>query len=92
MQSVVTNSTVDGVLTALFAVLIIVVVADAARIWVRVLRTREVMPDTEVPKVPSRIVAPPGCSSPRRSARSRRPPTPPTARLPGIATSWPPRA
>ena len=38
MQAVVTNSTVDGILAALFAILIIVVIADAARIWVRAIR------------------------------------------------------
>jgi len=38
MHQVVTNSTVDGVLAALFAVLIIVVIADAARVWVRTIR------------------------------------------------------
>jgi carbon starvation protein len=60
MRSVVTNSTVDGVLAALFAVLIVVVILDAARIWIRVLRTREPQPTTETPFVQSRIEAPAG--------------------------------
>ena len=60
MQSVVTNSTVDGVLAALFAVLIVIVIADAARIWVRVLRSRKPQPTTETPFVQSQIVAPAG--------------------------------
>jgi carbon starvation protein len=60
MRSVVTNSTVDGVLAALFAVLIIVVILDAARIWIRVIRTREPQPTTETPFVRSRIAAPAG--------------------------------
>jgi len=60
MQSVVTNSTVDGVLAALFAVLIVVVIADAARIWVRVIRSRRPAPTTETPFVQSRLVAPAG--------------------------------
>jgi carbon starvation protein len=60
MQSVVTNSTVDGVLAALFAVLIVIVILDAARIWVRVLRTREPQPTTEAPFVESQIAAPAG--------------------------------
>jgi carbon starvation protein len=59
MQSVVTNSTVDGILAALFAVLIIVVILDASRIWVRAIRARG-LPTTEVPFSPSRIVAPSG--------------------------------
>ena len=60
MRSVVTNSTVDGILAALFAVLIIIVIADAARIWIRVIRTREPQPTTETPFVESRISAPAG--------------------------------
>jgi carbon starvation protein len=60
MQSVVTNSTVDGVLAALFAVLIVIVILDAARIWVRVIRSRRPAPTTETPFVRSRIVAPAG--------------------------------
>jgi hypothetical protein len=40
MQQVVTNSTVDGVLAALFAVMIIIVIADASRIWVKGIRAR----------------------------------------------------
>jgi carbon starvation protein len=60
MHSVVTNSTVDGVLAALFAVLIVIVIADAARIWVRVLRSRRPAPTTETPFVQSQIIAPAG--------------------------------
>jgi len=60
MQTVVTNSTVDGVLAALFAVLIVVVIADASRVWVKAIRAREPLPDTEVPFQPSRLVAPAG--------------------------------
>ena len=41
MQTVVTNSTVDGILAALFAVLIIIVIVDAARVWVKAIRARE---------------------------------------------------
>jgi carbon starvation protein len=60
MHSIVTNSTVDGVLAALFAVLIVVVILDASRVWVRVIRSRRPAPTTETPFVPSRIVAPAG--------------------------------
>jgi carbon starvation protein len=60
MQLVVTNSTVDGILAALFAVLIVIVIADASRIWIRAIRARRPLPDTETPFVPSRLVAPAG--------------------------------
>ena len=60
MRSVVTNSTVDGVLAALFAVLIIIVLADAARVWVKAIRAREPLPTTEVEPVESKLVAPSG--------------------------------
>jgi carbon starvation protein len=60
MHAVVTNSTVDGVLAALFAVLIVIVIADAARIWVRAIRARRPLPTTETPFVQSRLSAPAG--------------------------------
>jgi carbon starvation protein len=60
MHAVVTNSTVDGVLAALFAVLIIVVIVDASRIWVKAILARRPLATTEVTAVPSRIVAPAG--------------------------------
>jgi carbon starvation protein len=58
MHAVVTNSTVDGILAALFAVMIIVVIADAARIWMKAIRAGGHLPTFEAPKVTSRIVAP----------------------------------
>jgi carbon starvation protein len=60
MQAVVTNSTVDGVLAALFALLIVVVILDAARVWVRAIRVREPLPSTEAPFVESKLAAPSG--------------------------------
>jgi carbon starvation protein len=60
MQSVVTNSTVDGILAALFAVMIIVVILDASRIWFRVIVGRRTLPTMEAPFVPSRLFAPAG--------------------------------
>jgi len=60
MHQVVTNATVDGVLSALFAVLIIIVILDAFRIWVKALSAREPLPLMESPVVTSRIVAPAG--------------------------------
>jgi carbon starvation protein len=60
MHQVVTNATVDGVLSALFAVLIIIVILDSFRIWVKALSSREPLPMMESPVVLSQIVAPAG--------------------------------
>jgi carbon starvation protein len=60
MQTVVTNSTVDGVLAALFAILIIIVIGNAMLVWYRALTSSEPLPSTEAPAVPSQIVAPSG--------------------------------
>jgi carbon starvation protein len=60
MRTVVTNSTVDGVLAALFAVLIVIVILDAMRIWAKALRADGPLPTTETPPVPSRLIAPAG--------------------------------
>ena len=61
MHAVVTNSTVDGILAAFFAILIVVVILDAARICVKAIRSREPLPSTEVPAAesqPARAVRP----------------------------------
>ncbi|WP_030264286.1 carbon starvation CstA family protein [Streptomyces violens] len=60
MHTVVTNSTVDGVLSAVLALLIVVVIADATRVCIRHLRTPDATPLKEAPYVTSRIVAPAG--------------------------------
>ncbi|MFE4668912.1 carbon starvation CstA family protein [Streptomyces sp. NPDC056716] len=60
MRTVVTNSTVDGVLTAVLALLIIVVLVDAARVCVRHVRRPALSTLSEAPYVESRIVAPDG--------------------------------
>ncbi|MGZ4312822.1 MAG: carbon starvation CstA family protein [Solirubrobacteraceae bacterium] len=60
MQQVVTNSTVDGVLAALFAVMIIVVILDASRIWLKAIRAGGELPTTETPFVESKLFAPAG--------------------------------
>ncbi len=57
MQQIITNSTVNGVLQATFAVLVLVVVANAALVWVRAARAGGAS-TTEVPAEPSSIVAP----------------------------------
>ncbi|WP_043625038.1 carbon starvation CstA family protein [Nonomuraea candida] len=60
MRQIVINSTVDGILAALFAILIIVVILDAARVWIKAIRSREPLPDTEAPFVESKLHAPAG--------------------------------
>jgi carbon starvation protein len=60
MNAVVTNSTVDGVLAALFAAMIIVVILDASRVWFKAIRAREPLATTEAPYVESKIIAPAG--------------------------------
>ena len=57
MHQIVTNSTVNGVLQALFAVLTLVVVVTAVPIWVRA-RRAGALPTTEAPHQQSHVVAP----------------------------------
>jgi carbon starvation protein len=59
MQQVVTNSTVNGVLQSLFAVLVVVIALNAAVVVVRALRSGG-LPTTEEPAVPSKLVEPAG--------------------------------
>ncbi|GAB3451115.1 carbon starvation CstA family protein [Kineococcus endophyticus] len=59
MQQVVTNSTVNGVLQSLFALLVVVVAANAAVVIARALRAGQ-LPTTEEPAVPSALVEPAG--------------------------------
>ncbi|MGW2560841.1 carbon starvation CstA family protein [Streptomyces sp. NPDC001514] len=60
MQTIVTNSTVDGILAAFFAILIVVVLADAARVSTKAIRSPEAIRLVEVPYVESKLVAPAG--------------------------------
>ncbi|WP_248959150.1 carbon starvation CstA family protein [Sphaerisporangium perillae] len=60
MHAVVVNSTVDGVLAAMFALLVIVVIANAAVVCLRAVSAREPLPLAEAPRVESSIVAPSG--------------------------------
>ena len=57
MQQIVTNSTVNGVVHGLFAVLTLIVVANAIPIWVKAWKSGG-LPTTEVPHERSRLVAP----------------------------------
>jgi carbon starvation protein len=56
MQQVITNSTLNGFLQALFAVLTLIVVASAIPVWVKAAKSGG-LPTTEVPRQPSHLVA-----------------------------------
>ncbi|MFF8967749.1 carbon starvation CstA family protein [Streptomyces sp. NPDC014995] len=58
MHTVVTNSTVDGVLIALFLLLVAVVLVNAAVVCVRAVRAPGTLPTSEAPYVESRIDTP----------------------------------
>jgi carbon starvation protein len=60
MSTVVTNSTVDGVLSAFFAILVILVIGNAIIVCWRAVRATEPLPTTEEPWEESKIVAPSG--------------------------------
>ncbi|HEX2315408.1 MAG TPA: carbon starvation CstA family protein [Thermomonospora sp.] len=60
MEQVVLNTTVDGVLAALFAILVIIVLVDAARVWIKALRAGGTLPTNEDPYVKSAVWAPSG--------------------------------
>jgi carbon starvation protein len=55
VRQIITNTTVDGILSILFAVLIIVVIADAARIWFGVIRGGHEPELSEAPWEESRL-------------------------------------
>ncbi|WP_326762138.1 carbon starvation CstA family protein [Streptomyces phaeochromogenes] len=70
MHTVVTNSTVDGVLIALFLLLVTVVIVNAAVVCVRALRSPVPLPTTETPYVESRIDLPEQSAEPLAGART----------------------
>jgi carbon starvation protein len=59
MQQIITNSTINGVLQSLFAVLVLIVVANAVVVVVRAIRAGG-LPTTEEPATPSHLVEPAG--------------------------------
>ena len=59
MQQIITNSTTNGVLQSVFAVLVLVVVANAAVVVVKALRAGS-LPTTEEPHTASHLVEPAG--------------------------------
>lgn len=60
MHTVVTNATVDGALSALFALLIVIVLLDAARTCFKAISDPSSVRLSEVPWTESKIVAPAG--------------------------------
>ncbi|MET9788363.1 carbon starvation CstA family protein [Streptomyces canus] len=78
MHTVVTNSTVDGVLTAVLALLIVVVIADALRVCVRHLRRPALSTLSEAPYVESKILAPAGLIPTREEKEEARDAAAPT--------------
>ncbi|GAB3007741.1 carbon starvation CstA family protein [Streptomyces pseudoechinosporeus] len=72
MRTVVTNSTVDGVLSAVLALLIVVVIVDAARVCVRHVRRPALSTLSEAPYVESKIVAPAGLIPTRQEKEEER--------------------
>lgn len=73
MQTVVTNSTVDGVLAAFFALLVVLIIANAAWICWRALRSAEPLPSTEAPYVESRLLVTAGSSTGPDGSQEERP-------------------
>jgi carbon starvation protein len=78
MHTVVTNSTVDGVLTAVLALLIVMVIADALRVCVRHLRRPALSTLSEAPYVESKILAPAGLIPTRKEREEARDAVTPT--------------
>jgi carbon starvation protein len=60
MEQIISNSTLNGVLQALFALLTLVVVVNAVFVIARAIRARGELPTTEEPAVPSKLVEPAG--------------------------------
>ncbi|GAA2663087.1 carbon starvation CstA family protein [Streptomyces aculeolatus] len=57
-ETIVTNTTVDGVLSAVFALLVVVVILDAARVCVKSLRNPDSVVSREEPYQESSFIAP----------------------------------
>jgi carbon starvation protein len=54
-RQILVNTTVDGVLSILFAVMIIIVIADASRVWFAIIRGSKEPEMTEAPWQESRL-------------------------------------
>ncbi|WP_315987097.1 carbon starvation CstA family protein [Actinomadura sp. HBU206391] len=61
MQQVVVNTTVDGILAAFFAILVVIILVDSIRVWIKALRSGDrALTTTEQPHLESKIWAPSG--------------------------------
>ncbi|MGP4114538.1 carbon starvation CstA family protein [Streptomyces sp. 4N509B] len=60
MRTIANNSMVDAILTAVLALLVVVIIADAMRVCVRTIRNPASAKLAEHPHVPSRTIAPAG--------------------------------
>ncbi len=69
MHAIINNSTVDGVLAAFFALLVVIVIINAIVVCVRSLRSHEPSAGAETPYVGSHIVAPAGLIPTQRERR-----------------------
>ncbi len=72
MQQVVFNTTLDTALTALFAILIVIVLADAIRVWIAALSGRPLSSGSEDPYVESKLWAPAGLIPTREEREHQR--------------------
>ncbi|MFI2433665.1 carbon starvation CstA family protein [Streptomyces sp. NPDC018693] len=70
MHKIVLNNTVDGVLMAVFLLLVLIVLVNCAVVCVRAVRSTEPLPTTEVPYVESRIDVPEQAGEPLAGVRS----------------------
>ncbi|QOV39253.1 carbon starvation protein A [Streptomyces ferrugineus] len=70
MHTIVLNNTVDGVLMAIFLLLVLTVLVNCAVVCVRAVRGPEPLPTTEVPYVESRIDVPEREAEPLAGVRS----------------------
>ncbi|GAA2110043.1 carbon starvation CstA family protein [Actinomadura alba] len=61
MEQVVVNTTVDGILAAFFALLVVIILVDSIRVWIKALRSGDRgLTTTEDPHIESKIWAPSG--------------------------------
>ncbi|GAA1695297.1 carbon starvation CstA family protein [Glycomyces endophyticus] len=74
MRTVVVNSTVDGVLAAFFALLVVIVILNAAWVCWRAVRAPEPLPTTEAPYVESKLLVSAGAA--RSAPEPAGPPAP----------------
>jgi carbon starvation protein len=62
-QQVIVNTTVDGILSIIFALAIIIVIADAARVWIGIIRGKKEPELHEAPYEPSTLEVRPGIAT-----------------------------